>query len=98
MRSGSVLAAVVALVAVASSAAQEPFQRDKVMVTRGRHDYVPLENPTFVTAAGATYLSDDELVLGLSYAGEDRAYPLRLMAWHHIVNDAVGPRPLAVVF
>ena len=78
--------------------AQEPFQRDKVMLTKGRHDYVPLENPAFISAAQATYLADDELVLGLSLAGEERAYPLRLMTWHHIANDSVGGRPVTVAF
>jgi hypothetical protein len=88
------LLAVAACVAVA----QEPFQRDKVRLTRGRHEYVPLESPTFVTPGQATYLSSGELVLGLSVAGEHRAYPLRLMMWHHIANDSVAGTPLTVAF
>jgi hypothetical protein len=78
--------------------AQKPFQRDKVMVTAGRHEYLPLENPRFIPAAHASYLSEDDVVLGLSFAGENRAYPLRLMNWHHIVNDVVGQRPVTVTF
>lgn len=90
---GGVLASATGL-----ALSQEPFQRDKVMLTKGRHEYVPLENPAFISAAQATYLADDELVLGLSFAGEERAYPLRLMTWHHIANDTVGQRPIAVTF
>jgi len=86
--------------AVLLAFAQEPFQRDKVMVTRGRTEFVPLDDPTYVPAARAAFLDANEPVLGLSLAGETRAYPLRMMAWHHVVNDEVGParQRVAIVY
>jgi hypothetical protein len=77
-----------------------PFQRDKVMRTRDRIPYVVLDDPAFVPAAQATYLADDELVLGVSVGGDTRAYPIRLMDWHHIANDTIGATraPIAVVY
>ncbi|MBI3492880.1 MAG: DUF3179 domain-containing protein [Acidobacteria bacterium] len=88
------------LAASLAGSAQEPFQRDKIMVSRGRTPYVPLDDPEVISAARARYLGDEEEVLGATIAGESRAYPLRLMAWHHVANDSVGPAhyPLAVVY
>lgn len=85
---------------VLAAFAQEPFQRDKVMVTRGRNPYVPLDNPTFIRADRATFLTDEDQVLGVDVAGERRAYPVRMMAWHHVVNDSIGSarRPIAIVY
>jgi hypothetical protein len=59
---------------------------------------VPLDNPEFVTAAQASYLLDDELVLGLFAEGEARAYPVRMVFYHHVVNDTVGGRPILVTY
>lgn len=43
-------------------------------------------------------LLDTDLVAGLTVAGEDRAYPLRFLAWHEVVNDVLGGRPIAVTY
>ena len=51
-----------------------------------------------MTAAQATYLTPDELVLGLSLAGHHRAYPLRIMDWHEMANDVVGGVPLTIAY
>lgn len=43
-------------------------------------------------------LSDSERVLGLSIGGEHRAYPIRILNHHEVVNDAVGATPVAVTY
>jgi len=43
-------------------------------------------------------LVTDDRVIGVTIAGEARAYPLRLMRWHEVVNDVVGGRPIAVTY
>jgi hypothetical protein len=53
-------------------------------------DFHALDFPKMVSAAQAHFLADDEYVLGLTVNGESRAYPTRIMAWHHIVNDQIG--------
>ncbi len=53
-------------------------------------DFRALDRPKMVKAARATFLSDDEYVLGLTVNGQSRAYPTRFAAWHHIINDKVG--------
>ena len=42
-------------------------------------------------------VSSDE-VIGVDLGGESRAYPLRMLAWHEIVNDTLGGVPIAVTY
>jgi len=46
----------------------------------------------------ASRLTDTEPVISLSIDGDNRAYPLRILIWHEIVNDSVGTRPVAVTY
>jgi hypothetical protein len=59
---------------------------------------VPLDNPALLDMQDASYLGDDELVLGLYWEGEARAYPIRMITFHHIVNDAIGAKPFLVTY
>jgi len=60
--------------------------------------FVPLFDPEFVPAAQRSGLSDDSYVLGLDWNGEQRAYPLSMVWWHHIVNDQLGDDPALVTY
>jgi hypothetical protein len=42
-------------------------------------------------------LQPDDPVIGVSRAGEARAYPLRILNWHEVVNDSLGG-PLLVTY
>jgi hypothetical protein len=48
-----------------------------------------------VVAADQAKLENDDMVLAVSAGGQARAYPIRMMAYHHVVNDWVGGVPLA---
>lgn len=37
-------------------------------------------------------------VIGVVVEGEARAYPVRMLAWHEVVNDRVGGRDIAVTY
>ncbi len=63
-----------------------------------RTPFVPLDQPAFLTASETDYLPDEDLVLGLEWMGEARAYPIRMLTYHHIVNDTVAGRPLLVTY
>lgn len=63
-----------------------------------RTPFVPLDNPVFLTVKQAPYLPDDDLVMGLEWQGQSRAYPARMLRFHHIVNDTVAGRPILVTF
>jgi hypothetical protein len=61
-------------------------------------DGIPaIDDPAFEPAA-ASGLPDNEPVIGLSIDGDARAYPLRILIWHEIVNDVVGDVPVAVTY
>lgn len=62
-------------------------------------DGIPaLTNPRHVVATQATYLTDDELVFGVTLNGDSRAYPHRIMDWHEMANDVVGGVPVALAY
>lgn len=62
-------------------------------------DGIPvLEDPRVVAADMATYLTPNEPVFGLAVGGDARAYPLRIMDWHELVNDTVGGVPVALTY
>ena len=42
-------------------------------------------------------LADSDRVVGVERGGERRAYPLRVLAWHEVVNDALDG-PLLVTY
>ena len=74
-----------------------PIEDDTATYTRGSR-FVPLDTPVFLTAEGGAYLPDDDLVLGLEWMGEARAYPVRMVTYHHIVNDVVAGRPILITY
>jgi len=63
-------------------------------------DGIPaIDDPTFVAVADKPNLSAREPVIALEIEGEiPRAYPIRYLTWHEIVNDEVGEIPVAVTF
>ena len=60
-------------------------------------DGIPdLQDPPVLAADEAAYLSDEERVFGLSINGEHRAYPLRIVNPHEMVNDTLVGEPVAL--
>lgn len=59
-------------------------------------DAIPaIRKPEAVKAADATWLADGDRVLGIAVNGEARAYPLRILEAHEVVDDVVGGVPVA---
>ena len=64
-----------------------------------RKDGIPaLTDPKMIAANDAAYLSGEDKVIGVAFGGEVRAYPLKILDFHEIVNDSVGGRPVAVTY
>lgn len=62
-------------------------------------DGIPaLTDPAFVSAADAGFLAEGDAVLGFEHAGVSRAYPVKIMVWHEIVNDRVGGDRVAITY
>lgn len=64
----------------------------------GKDGIPAIDNPQFTKVAQAKNISDEEPVIGLIIDGDARAYPLRVLMWHEIVNDTVGGVPVAVTY
>ncbi len=58
----------------------------------------PLPRPQFVAAAQASFVDPNDLVLAVSADGDAAAYPIRQMAYHHLVNDRIGRTPAVVTY
>jgi Protein of unknown function (DUF3179) len=57
----------------------------------------PYDVPAFASA-DAVPVDRDDKVLAVWLGGHARAYPIRTMGYHHIVNDTVGGVPIVVTY
>lgn len=57
-----------------------------------------IDAPTFRRIAETRDVDRREPVISLSIGGEARAYPLRILIWHEIVNDQVSDVPVLVTW
>ncbi len=61
-------------------------------------DGIPaIDAPKFVPA-GKANLGAADRVLGLAREGVAKAYPVKILNWHEIVNDRLGDDPIAVTY
>jgi len=58
----------------------------------------PLGGAQFARASEIDFLSDNEMVLAVKVNGEAVAYPVTLMAYHHIAHDVVGGVPITATY
>jgi Protein of unknown function (DUF3179) len=71
---------------------------DEIIPGGPPRDGIPaIDAPEVVPVAEAS-LPEDEPVIGLVINGDARAYPLRILIWHEIVNDVVGGVPVAITY
>jgi Protein of unknown function (DUF3179) len=72
-----------------------PLEEIRASVAR---DAIPaLTRPESLSADQADrLLKRSERVLGVALNGEAKAYPLRILNWHELVNDSLGGQPVLV--
>ena len=62
-------------------------------------DGIPsIDRPVFLPASQDSTLEPLEPVIRLQVGDDIRAYPLRILTFHEIVNDVVGGKPVAVTY
>ncbi len=62
-------------------------------------DGIPaIDKPKFAPANRVTFLNDDDKVFGVSFGKDRRAYPIRILDFHEIVNDVVGKQPVVITY
>jgi hypothetical protein len=60
--------------------------------------FQPLKKADYAKAGEATFLEDTDMVLAVNIQGESAAYPVRQLAYHHLVQDDVGGVPLVATY
>lgn len=62
-------------------------------------DGIPaLLHPKFVSMGEARFLKDDDRVLAIVEGKEAKAYPVRILNWHEVVNDEINGRPIMISY
>jgi hypothetical protein len=60
--------------------------------------FSPLGDSRFAPVAAADWVEGGDPVLAVTQGGEAAAYPIRQVAYHHIVQDVVGGVPVAATY
>ena len=107
------LALVLALATQATASELDQWQREFPETDFTRHSVAldeivsdgpirdsipPIDEPSFVSAASVRDIGPLEPVISLAINGDARAYPVRILLWHEIVNDTVGGVPVMVTY
>ncbi len=93
-RTRSVIAKIALVVAVAACipgvwlARQDPFE----------WMFNPIPGAHYVPARDASFVANDDLVLAVTLGVDAAAYPIRQIAYHHVVNDRIGATPAVVTY
>ena len=58
----------------------------------------PLPDPTYAPATLVAFVDDRDMVVAVEIGGEAVAWPVRQMAYHHIVQDKVGGVPVVATY
>jgi len=57
----------------------------------------PVDHPAF-TAAAQVKLDKDDKLIAVKIGGDARAYPIRTMGYHHVLNDIVGGTAIVATY
>ncbi len=60
--------------------------------------YTAVNNPEFIPASAATFLADNDRVIGVTGGNVFKAYPAAILAQHGVVLDDLPAGPIAVTW
>lgn len=72
--------------------------REIFQVSIDQKKFPDLEELRFTSPEEADALPEEDAVLGTSIEGEERAYPIRMLNYHVVLNDSCAGREIAVVW
>ena len=55
-------------------------------------------HPHFVSVDDATFLQENDRILGVPGKKESKAYPVKILNWHEIVNDSLEGNPIVITY
>jgi hypothetical protein len=60
--------------------------------------YTTIDHPQFVRASQARYLSQNDLLIGVTDGKVAKAYPSAILAQHGVVQDQTADGPIAITW
>jgi hypothetical protein len=73
--------------------------KDEILSGGPPKDGIPaILQPKFVAADKARFLKAKDQVIAVRIGGEAKAYPIKILNHHEVVNDTLGGVPIAVTF
>jgi Protein of unknown function (DUF3179) len=60
--------------------------------------FAPLAEARYTPVAEAGFLADAEMVMGVEVGGDRVAFPIRQLAYHHVVNTEVADEPVVATY
>jgi hypothetical protein len=90
---GSIKARVAAIVCVVLVFASAALSRVNIY----EQMFHPAEKPAYAAIA-QTKLAAAEPVIAISLDGAARAYPIRIISYHHIINDTLAGEPVVATY
>lgn len=60
--------------------------------------FAPIPDPRFVRPPQADFVDPEDMVLSVTIGSDAAAYPVRQLAYHHLVNDSVGGVPIVATY
>ena len=62
-------------------------------------DGIPaIDQPRFLSVRKARFMKNDDRLLGIEIAGIARAYPIKILNWHEVVNDRIGREAFSITY
>ena len=72
------------------------FLRSRFYIEHDR--FLPATDPKTIPGTRARFLRPESEVFGIVIDGQARAYPVRMISYHHVVNDVIHGIPVAVTY
>jgi hypothetical protein len=86
-RAGMIVAALLAIACVWASR----FNHFELM-------FNPIHDARYATTSQADFVPDSDMVMAVNINGDAAAYPIRQLAYYHVVHDVVGGVPVVVTY
>jgi Protein of unknown function (DUF3179) len=72
---------------------------NKILSGGPSKDGIPaIDNPRFTPGNNAEFLTTEDRILGIELNGRAKAYPIKILNWHEIVNDKIGGNNFTVTY
>ena len=73
--------------------------RNEILAGGPPKDGIPaISEPKFLKSNQADFLKDSDHIIGVRIGNEAKAYPIKILNWHEVVNDTIKGVPVVVTF